>query len=80
MELNGFYNYFAHILRPQNTDNGEPQLRNFGGKLQDKNELILYDAIIYAMWNKIDDMIRVFAPLFQGSQKMARGKISTLSL
>ena len=31
------YNYAAHIIRPQNTEIGEPELNNVGEKSQDKN-------------------------------------------
>ena len=65
MEINGFYNYAAHIIRPQNTESGEPELNNVGEKSQDKNDLILHNTIIYARWNQIADMIQGFGPLFQ---------------
>ena len=67
MELKGFYNYAVHILRPQNTEIGEPELNNFGDKSQDKNELILHNTIINTRWNQIDDMIQGFVSLFQYS-------------
>ena len=48
MELNGLYNYAAHILRPKNTESGEPELKNVGQKSQYKNELIINNTIINA--------------------------------
>ena len=30
VDPNGFYNYAAHILRPQNTERGEPELKILG--------------------------------------------------
>ena len=67
MELNGFYNYAAHILRPQNTESGETELNNIGGEYQDKNDLILNNAIINARWNQITDMMQDFFLPFQYS-------------
>ena len=32
--------------KPQNTEIGEPELNNVGDKSQDKNDLILHNAII----------------------------------
>ena len=55
MELNGFYNYAVHILRPQNTESGEPELKKIGKKTQDNNELIIHNTIINERWNQIDD-------------------------
>ena len=65
MELNGFYSYGVNILRPQNTESGEPELKNVGEKPQDNNELILHNTIINARWNKIYDMMQGFVPLLQ---------------
>ena len=67
MELKGFYNDATHILRPQNTESGEPELKNIGEKPQDKNELICQNTIIHARWNQISDMSQGFGPLFQDS-------------
>ena len=57
MELNWFYKYALHILIPQNTESGEPELKNVGEKFQDNNE----------RWNQINDMIQGLVPLFQHS-------------
>ena len=65
MELNRFYNYAAHILRPQNNESGEPELNNVGEKSQYKNELIIHNTIIYTILNKISDMIQGFVPIFR---------------
>ena len=67
MDLNRFYNYAAHILRPHNTESDETELNNVGEKPQDNNELILHNTIINARWNKIADTIQGFVPLFQDS-------------
>ena len=67
MEINGFYNYDVHILRPQNTEIGVPELKNVGDKSQDKNDFIFHNIIISARWNQIDDMRQGFVPLFQDS-------------
>ena len=67
VELNGFYIYSVHILRPQNTESDEPDLNNVGEKSQEKNELIISNTIINTRWNKITDMIQGFFPLFQDS-------------
>ena len=67
MDLNGLYNYSVHILRPQNTEIGEPELKNVGEKSQDNNGLIIHKTILYAGWNQISDMIQGFGPLFQYS-------------
>ena len=67
MELNGFYNYDIHIPIPQNTEGGEPELNNAGGKFQDNNELILYNTIIKSGRNQIYDMMKDFVSPFQDS-------------
>ena len=67
MELNIFYNYAAHIIRPQYIERGEPELNNVGEKSQYKNELIIHNTIVYLRWNQISDMIEGFGPLFQDS-------------
>ena len=47
MDINGLYNYAAQILRPQNTESGEPELKDVEEKSQDKNELIIHNTILY---------------------------------
>ena len=64
MEINGFYNYAAHILRSENTESGKPELKNIGEKPQYKNKLILHNTIINAGWKQITDMVQGFVPLF----------------
>ena len=64
-ELNGYYNYAVQILRQQNTESGEPELKNVGGKSQNNNVLILHNTIINEIWNQITDTIQVFYPLFR---------------
>ena len=73
MKLNRSYNYDVHILRPQNTESGEPDLKNIGDKPQSNNELILHNTIINEIWNPITDMIQGFVPLFQESYTMSIG-------
>ena len=65
MELNVFYKYAVHILIPQNTESGEPQLNNVVEKIQDNNEFIIHNTIINARWNQITDMIQGFVPLLK---------------
>ena len=64
MELNGFYNYAAHILRPQNTESGDLELNNVGEKYQDNNDLIINNTFINLGQNQITDMMQGFVPLF----------------
>ena len=45
MYINLFDNYFSHFLIPQNTESGEPELKNLGGKYQDKNDFIIHNDI-----------------------------------
>ena len=56
----------VNTLRPQKNESGETELRNFGEKSQDKNELILHKTINF-IWNQITDMIQLFNPLYQDS-------------
>ena len=65
MELNIFYNYAVHIIRPKNTESDEPELKNIRDKSQDKNELILHNNIMNSILNPINDMMQGFVPLFQ---------------
>ena len=67
MDLNRFYNYAAYILRPQNTESGEPELNNIGEIPRDNNDLIIHNTIINERWNPITDMMQGFVPLFQDS-------------
>ena len=67
MELNRSYNFAAHILISQNTESGKPELNNIGEKPQYKNDLILHNTIINAIWNLITDMMQGVSPLFHYS-------------
>ena len=40
MDLNVFHKYAAHIIRPQNNESGEPELKKVWEKPQDKNAII----------------------------------------
>ena len=51
------YKYAVHILIPQSTEIGEPELKNIEEKPKEKNELILHNTIINARWNQIIDMM-----------------------
>ena len=73
MEFNEFYNYAAHILRPQNTESGEPELKNVGDKSQDTNDLIIHNTIITEELNQIADMMKGLVPLFQNIYTMSLG-------
>ena len=53
VELNRFYKYDVHILGSQNAESGESEL---------KNVVIIYDTIINARWNQVDDMIQGYTP------------------
>ena len=64
MELKIFYNYSVHIIRPQNNESGEPELRSIEDKTQDNTELIIHNTIINSRQNQITDMIQGFFPLF----------------
>ena len=68
MDIKVFYKHAVHILRPQNNESGEPELKTFGDKSQDKNELILHNTIINVRWHQITDMIQEFVPLLQESK------------
>ena len=80
MDINVFYHYAAHILIPQHSESGEPELNDIGEKPQDKNDLILHNTIINSRWNQITGMMQGFVTLFQDIYTMSLGWISTLSL
>ena len=65
VETNIFYNYTVHILIPQNTESGQPELKNVGDKSKDKNELIIHNHVINSRWKQITDIIQGFEPIFQ---------------
>ena len=67
MEINRFYNYAVRILRPQNTEIFELELKNVADKTQDNSELVLHNTIINEICNQISDMIQCFSPLFRYS-------------
>ena len=56
--INVFYNYDVHILRPQNTKSGEPYIENIG----DKFKLVLHNDISNERWDQITDMIHKCYP------------------
>ena len=64
MDLIIFYNYYVHILRPKNTESGEPELKNVGEKYQDRKKIILHKNIINTGQKQINDMIQGFEPIF----------------
>ena len=67
MEFNGFFKFAVHILRPQNTESGEPELNNVGDKSQDNNEIIRHNTIINEILNQNTVRIQGFYLLFQDS-------------
>ena len=67
MDLKVFYKYAVNILRPKNTESGEPELKNAGEKSQDKNDIVIHNTIINAGWQQIPDMIQRFLPIFHDS-------------
>ena len=64
VELNRFYNYAVHIPRPQNTENGEPELKKIGEESHYNNELILHNTIENERWHPITDMMQGCVTLF----------------
>ena len=80
MDINGFYNYAVHIIRPKYTEIGEPELKNSRNKYQDNNELIIHNTIINSRLNQIPYMIQRFLPLFQDSYTISLGLISDFFL
>ena len=65
MDLKIYYNYDVDILIPQNTEIGEPELKNIGEKTQDKNDLIIHNTIINARQKPFHDMMQGCVHLFQ---------------
>ena len=57
MELNGFHKYAAHILRLQNTESGEPELKNVGEKSQDKNAITTQVGMALKLTPKYESFI-----------------------
>ena len=57
LDLNGFYNYSVHFLRPKNNKSGEPEINNIGDKLQDKNDFIIHNVFSDEILNQIIYMI-----------------------
>ena len=43
MEINGFYKYDVHYLRPQTTESVEPEINSIGDKFQVKNNSTLHN-------------------------------------
>ena len=46
MDLNRFDNYDVHVLIPQNTENGELELKKIGMKFKDKIQFALHNNLI----------------------------------
>ena len=63
MELNRFYNHAVYVIRPQNTESGELELKNVGEKYQHKNDIIIHNTIINERRNQITDTIQIPPPL-----------------
>ena len=64
MEINGFKNYDMHVLRPQNTKNGELEINKIWEKDRGNNEFIFHNNLINARVNQINDMVQEVEPLF----------------
>ena len=47
-----------HIIIPQNTESGEPEIKNIGDKFQDKNELIIRNNLISERGKQNTDIIQ----------------------
>ena len=58
MELNIIYKYSEHILRPQNTESGELELKEIGGKCKDNIKFVLNNYLINAELNQITSTIK----------------------
>ena len=56
----GGQDYAVILLRPQNTEIGEPEINNVGEKFQGKNEFIIHNNFINSRGNQITDMIQEF--------------------
>ena len=53
------WNYYSvHIIIPQNTESGEPEIKNIGEKFQDKNELIIRNNLISERGKQNTDIIQ----------------------
>ena len=46
MEINLFDNYNVQVLRPKNTESGEPEINNIGWNFQESNDFIIHNNII----------------------------------
>ena len=57
VDINGLYNYAAHILRPQNTESGKPALKSVGGKSQDNNAIITQVDMVLKQTHKDESLI-----------------------
>ena len=66
MDLNGFYNYAVHTLRPRNTESGETEIKKIGDKSQDNNDIILHKNIISSRKIQITDIIKELEPPLPG--------------
>ena len=62
MDINEFENYAVHVLRPQNTESGELELKEIGGKCKDKIKFVLNNYLINAELNQITSTIKEYAP------------------
>ena len=58
MDINEFENYAVHVLRPQNTESGELELKEIGGKCKDNIKFVLNNYLINAELNQITSTIK----------------------
>ena len=62
MDHNEFENYAVHVLRPQNTESGELELKEIGGKCKDNIQFVLHHYLKNSELNQITNTIKEFDP------------------
>ena len=62
MDLNQFYNYADHILRPQYKKSGDLEVKNIGSKYKDNIKFILRNYLSNWKWNQTTNTIKKFDP------------------
>ena len=63
--MGGLY-YAVHLIRPQNIERGELEIKKIEKKFQDKNGFIIHKNIRNARWNQITDIVQEFELLLMG--------------
>ena len=59
-------NYVIHILKRQNIESGELEIKKIGDKFQSNDDFILHNYIRNARGNQITDTIQEFEPPLLG--------------